>query len=192
MSATWIVPLVTLPQPFDGGGAWPALTAAVGTDVALRVPSEFLALTTIRSVLPTSTAFSVYVLSFAPPMLLQLPPSPSHLLHWYDYVIGSVPVHVPLLAVRVCPSVVVPEMVGGAVLFGTAVDAACPGPVTSPVATTAIADTTATGIASNFRRRRRVLALSCVICSPYLVWLDVLVSPPGACSKRLRRCLLAS
>ena len=104
-SAIWIVPFVTLPQPFDGGGAAAALTTAVGTDVAVRVPSEFFALTTTRSVLPASTAFSVYVLSFAPPMLLQLPPSLSHLRHWYVYVIGSVPVHVPFAAVSVCPSV---------------------------------------------------------------------------------------
>src|SRR6478736_6596157 len=58
MSAIWIVPFVTLPQPFDGGGVGAALTTAVGTDVAERVPSEFLAATTTRSVLPASTAFS--------------------------------------------------------------------------------------------------------------------------------------
>ena len=81
-SAIAIVPFVTLPQPFDGGGVAAALTTAVGTDVAERVPSEFLALTVTRSVLPTSTAFSVYVLDVAPPMLEQLPPSVSHLLHW--------------------------------------------------------------------------------------------------------------
>jgi hypothetical protein len=57
-------------------------------------------------------------------MLLQLPPSLSHLLHWYVYVIGSVPVHVPFAAVKVDHSVVVPEIVGGAVLAGTAADAA--------------------------------------------------------------------
>ena len=34
MSAIWIVPFVTLPQPFDGGGVGAALTTAVGTDVA--------------------------------------------------------------------------------------------------------------------------------------------------------------
>jgi len=153
-SAIWIVPFVTLPQPFEGGGVAAALTTAVGTDVALRVPSEFLALTTTRSVFPASTAFSVYVLSLAPPMLLQLPPSLSHLRHWYVYVIGSVPVHVPLFAVSVCPSVVVPEMVGGAVFVGTADDAAWPGPVTSPATATAITEATAIGMASNFKRRR--------------------------------------
>ena len=59
ISAIWIVPFVTLPQPFDGGGVGAALTTAVGTDVVERVPSEFLALTMTRSVLPASTAFSV-------------------------------------------------------------------------------------------------------------------------------------
>ncbi len=78
-------------------------------------------------------------------------------------MIGSVPVHVPLEAVSVWPSLVVPEIVGGAVLFGTAADAAWPGPVTSPAATTAITEATAIGMASNFRRRRGVLAVSRVI-----------------------------
>ena len=57
-SVIGIVPFVTLPQPFDGGGAGAALTTAVGTDVAVRVPSLFLALTTTRSVLPVSTGLS--------------------------------------------------------------------------------------------------------------------------------------
>jgi hypothetical protein len=59
MSPTEIVPLVTLPQPLEGGGEAAALTTAVGTDVAERVPSEFFALTVTRKVLPASTAFSV-------------------------------------------------------------------------------------------------------------------------------------
>jgi len=84
-------------------------------------------------------------------------------------VIGSVPVQVPLLAVNVWPSVVVPEIVGGAVLFGTTADAASPGPVTSPAATTAITEATATGIASNVRRLRGVLCLSGVIFNPLSV-----------------------
>jgi hypothetical protein len=100
------------------------------------------------------------VLDVAPLMLAQLPPSLSHLLHWYAYVIGSVPVHVPFEAVNTWPSVAVPEIVGGAVLFGTADEAAWPGPVTSPAATTATTDATAIGMASNFRLLRDVLAAS--------------------------------
>src|SRR4051794_14024444 len=51
-------------------------------------------------------------------MSAQLPPVPSQRLHWYLKVIGAVPVHVPSVVVRVCPSVGVPEIVGGAVFVG--------------------------------------------------------------------------
>jgi hypothetical protein len=56
-------------------------------------------------------------------------------------VIGGVPVHVPVLAVRVSPSLGVPEMLGGAVLTGIAWLAAEPEPTT---ATAAAATSTST------------------------------------------------
>jgi hypothetical protein len=96
-------------------------------------------------------------------MPAQLPPSLSQRLHWYAYVIGSVPAHVPLLAVSCWPSVADPEIVGGAVLFGTAVAAACDGPVTSPAAMTAITPVAAVTRAMNFTVLRRVLADSGVM-----------------------------
>jgi len=42
------------------------------------------------------------------------PATPLQRRHEYVYVVGSVPVHVPVLAVRVSPSAGVPEIVGGA------------------------------------------------------------------------------
>ena len=40
---------------------------------------------------------------------------PVHLSHWYVYVIGCAPVHVPLVTVRVWPAFSWPEIVGSAV-----------------------------------------------------------------------------
>ncbi|HYK13985.1 MAG TPA: hypothetical protein VEW70_08380, partial [Burkholderiales bacterium] len=62
-------------------------------------------------------------------------------------MIGSVPVHVPRLAVRVFPSSAAPEIVGGAVLVGTTVAAASPDPVNRPAAATAASDARQSGIA---------------------------------------------
>ena len=62
--------------------------------------------------LSTSTFFSTYVLSVAPPIFEQLPPSASQRRHWYMNVVGE-PLHVPLLVVSVLPSWAVPEIVGG-------------------------------------------------------------------------------
>ena len=59
------------------------------------LPSLFLAVTRMRTVLPTSGFFSVYVCLVAPPMFAQLFPCSSQRRHWYLNVIGCVPVHVP-------------------------------------------------------------------------------------------------
>src|SRR5689334_12067645 len=70
-------------------------------------------------------------------MFAQLPPLLSHRLHWYEYVIGVVPVHVPLVVVSVDPSVVVPEIVGGAVFLGVSLAEAwlfVAAPKTAPIA----------------------------------------------------------
>jgi hypothetical protein len=72
-------------------------------------------------------------------MFEQLPPFSSHRSHWYRYVIGSVPVHVPLFAVSVEPTFAVPEMVGGDVLCGAAAGAAEPTPTMTPSVVTAAA-----------------------------------------------------
>src|SRR5215470_2425197 len=75
-------------------------------------------------------------------MLEQLPPPLSHRRHCHEYVTGPEPVHVPLVAVSVCPSVVVPAIVGGVLLTGLAEVVACDRPatartVTAPAATSA-------------------------------------------------------
>ena len=82
-------------------GAFAFVTAAVGAEVDVRDPRLFFAVTRTRSVLPTSTDFSAYVVEVAPEMLAQLPPDASHLVHWYAYVIGCSPLHVPRCAVSV-------------------------------------------------------------------------------------------
>ena len=63
--------------------------------------------------LPTSTFLRTYVRSVAPPIWEQLPPFSSQRRHEYEYVIGAVPVQVPLLVVSVLPSSGVPETAGG-------------------------------------------------------------------------------
>ena len=56
------------------------------------------------------------MLPVAPGMSAQFVPSASQRCHWWPNVIAGVPVHVPLPAVRVRPSVVVPLTDGAAVL----------------------------------------------------------------------------
>src|SRR5262249_40175031 len=107
-------------QPVTGAfGA--AVTSAVGTDVADDDPLEFRAVTRTRSVLSLSTVFRVYVLSVAPLIVEQLPPSLSHRSHRNSNVNGWVPSHEPGDAVSVDPSRVVPLTVGGAVFVGAVV-----------------------------------------------------------------------
>ena len=54
----------------------------------------------------------------APPMFLQALPFLSQRCHWYWYVIGWSPTHVPVVEESVEPTEAVPEIVGGAVLPG--------------------------------------------------------------------------
>jgi hypothetical protein len=90
-------------------------------------PPEFAAVTTTRIVDPTSTDASWYVLVVAPVIDVQVAPLASHRRHWYVYVTGAVPVQVPVVAVSVCPSCAVPEIVGNEVFAGAT-------PVTTAVA----------------------------------------------------------
>src|SRR4051812_24337116 len=86
--ATRMLPLLALPQPLAtggvgvgaGAGASAAFITAVGTDVAVVLPSAFVAVTRNRIVFPTSTFFRTYPAapSLAPLMLAQLPPFSSH------------------------------------------------------------------------------------------------------------------
>ncbi len=81
-SETLAIGIGALPSQPLGAGAGAALTTAVGTDVAWVPPSAFRAVTRERIVLSTSTFFSTYVFSVAPPIFEQLPPSPSQRRHW--------------------------------------------------------------------------------------------------------------
>jgi hypothetical protein len=58
-----------------------ASTIDVGAEVAALEPVLFEAVTPTRSVLPTSSSISVYVLLFAPGITTQLPPVLSQRSH---------------------------------------------------------------------------------------------------------------
>src|SRR5438093_13315552 len=62
-------------------------------------------------------------------MSAQLPPTESQRRHWYVYVCGCPPFHVPWPAVRVWPCCGAPEIVGGLVFVGVpAVEDGCTTP----------------------------------------------------------------
>ena len=69
----------SLLREIDFGGL--AETTAVGADTATLDPAEFDARTRTRSVFPTSTDVSVYVLLAAPMMFAQLLPFESQRRH---------------------------------------------------------------------------------------------------------------
>ena len=71
-------------------GALAAITP-VGTEVTVVEPIELLAVTRMRSVVPTSDCLRVYVRAVAPAMFSQLPPVRLHVRHWRLNVIGWVP-----------------------------------------------------------------------------------------------------
>jgi hypothetical protein len=96
------------------------VTVAVLAELAEAEPKELVAVTTQRSVLPISAFWIVYELLVAPEILDVLR------CHWYAYVMGAVPVQVPVEEERVCPKEAVPEMAGITVLTG----AAPPAPLT--------------------------------------------------------------
>ena len=119
---------------------------AVGTEVAVRRPSAFCAVTLTRSVLPSSTVFRTYVRSFAPLIKAQLPPSASQRRQAKSKSVGF-PVHVPSRAVSVFPTSGVPPIVGGCVFVGGAGVAARPAVPVSMIATSpAVTDTSPSGI----------------------------------------------
>src|SRR3954453_10312477 len=72
--------LLSAGQPLFATGTAPI--TAVGTLVALSLPSAFLAVTTARSVSSPSPPFSRYEFAVAPEMSAQLPPVLSQRRHW--------------------------------------------------------------------------------------------------------------
>jgi hypothetical protein len=106
----------------------------------LPVPAEFVAVTIVRSVKPTSAAARAYD-ELVAPVYAQLAPVESHRHHWKAKVMGVVPVHVPVLDDTVCPCWAVPEITGAAVHCGATVCGAAGGAETTPVAAdTAVAE----------------------------------------------------
>jgi len=94
-----------------------AATTAVAAEVA-ELARSFDAVTTTRRVDPTSAETSMYVDAAAPAVLTQFAPAVSQRRHWYAKEIGGVPDQAPGCAVRSCPSVTAPMIVGGDVFEG--------------------------------------------------------------------------
>ena len=122
VDAVSVCPCCAAPEVTGGAvfvGGIPA-TTGVGADSAVLEPAPFVAITSTTSVDPTSAETSVYADAVAPAMFEQLVPPLVQRRHWKAYEIGAVPVQAPVDAVSVCPSVAVPEIVGGAVFAGGA------------------------------------------------------------------------
>jgi hypothetical protein len=112
----------------DGATA-AAATTPVADEEADDEPALFDAVTTTRTVEPTSADVSGYVCPVAPATSLQPFPLWLQRCHWYAYAIGAVPDQEPESAVSVCPSCAVP-LIDGKVVFDGCVATA----VTTPVA----------------------------------------------------------
>src|SRR5262249_50485698 len=139
----------------------------VALEAAVDDPSAFDAVTRTRSRLPTSAEARTYAEVVAPPMVAQLEPSPlppegGQRTHWYAYVIGAVPVQVPVVAVSVEPSVVVPFVRGSTVFFGAAWITARAEPLASAAAPI---DAAAAASAAAVRIRRHALPVRGVLSS---------------------------
>lgn len=110
---------------FAGGAA---RTTAVATDDAEAAPPPFVAVTTARTVEPTSAGVRPYVAAVAPAIATQPAPEPSQRCHWNEYVTVRELRHEPDDAVSVSPSTGEPETTGGFVLTGGAGTTAAVGP----------------------------------------------------------------
>src|SRR5262245_40030417 len=116
--STWpscAVPDTTGGDTFAGGAA--GTTTPVAADTALAEPPAFDAVTTTRTVNPTSPPTNTYVVPVALAMSAQLAPDGLHRRHWYANPVGE-PDQVPGAAVSVAPSRAVPDTVGRLVFVG--------------------------------------------------------------------------
>lgn len=100
-----------------GAGAGVVFTTAVLPEDAVVVPARFFAVTTTRSVLPTSAPRTPYVLPVAPLTSEQLAPASLQRCHWYENE-RTPPAHVPWLAVSSSPGSSFPVTAGAAVFLG--------------------------------------------------------------------------
>src|SRR5207248_6548239 len=105
------------------------------------LPSAFTAVTSTRTVRPTSAAVSLYVFATAPVMLAQPLPLLLQRCHWYVNAVGLL-AQPPLVAVSVWPIWNTPSIVGGEVVCGGA-SAAPLAVAATTAASTAAARTTA-------------------------------------------------
>src|SRR5687768_16809960 len=96
---------------------------AVIPEFAVALPLAFRAVTATRSRKPRSTSRTGYVFAVAPVTLEHVATSASHRCHWYEKPVGLA-VHSPSFALSVCPTLGVPEIVGGDVFRGPAVEVA--------------------------------------------------------------------
>src|SRR5919197_463836 len=98
---------------------------SVGFEVALAEPSAFVAITRERRRKPASACRRTYALSVAFEIRAQSEasgaPRPSHRNQRYSYVIGAVPVHVPLDVRSVWPTRGVPVIWGSPLFRGAVV-----------------------------------------------------------------------
>jgi hypothetical protein len=97
------------------------VTAAVGSEVETDVPFLLFAVTTTRSVEPTSVLVARYVCSEPDAMSEQEAPLLIQRAHWKSYFAEG-PLHFPVSACNVFPTTGTPEIVGPLVLSG----ALCP------------------------------------------------------------------
>jgi hypothetical protein len=88
------------------------------SQAAVDDPAELVAVTATRSVEPTSALAATYVCAVAPGRSLQLPPLAPQRRHWNAYVMGCVPLQLPVVALSDRPACGVPELSGGSVYTG--------------------------------------------------------------------------
>jgi hypothetical protein len=126
-----------------------ATTTSVGFEVARADPSGLDATTWERMRNPASACLRTYVLSAALEMRRQSDasgaPGPVQRNQRNANRIGSVPVQVPRVVRRTCPTCVVPDTAGSPVLLGATVGAAddvCVAQAAKKPAATATADAT--------------------------------------------------
>ena len=115
-----VCPCVATPL-IEGAVVLPGATMAivlVALDVLSPDPPTFVAVTTTRSVWPASPFASWYDCDVAPLMSEQFAPLVAHRRQRYAYVIGVVPLHVPVEAFSVQPTAAEPVITGAAVFAG--------------------------------------------------------------------------
>jgi hypothetical protein len=129
---------------------------SVAAEVAVLLPSLFVAVTATFSVWSTSPETTRYVFDVAPEIGLQFAPEASHCCHWYEKLAGEF-AQLPLSAVKSLPSAGWPEIVGAELDCGAAAVATC--------VSTAAASSESSAVA----RLSRLLVENLIGSSPFVV-----------------------